>query len=308
MTRQPRPAPLLSRPAGPCARGRQRRRRRGPRHRLLRRLLVRADRRTPTATAPTWPLGFDLVGPLSGFVDTSVHWGSQEGVSLSDLTLMAGPGLRFGKRGGTVFFVRALAGLVQDKASIDVLDVDISETSSSFGVLAGGGVDFRALGAGDYLGAIRRAGRLPVERLRRRASRADTASRPASSTVSGARDEGHPPRVRRDDRGHRRGHLRGLWRWRLFAERALDASDSPSDHRRDPDPADGRGRDGDRLREPRRRAADAARRHPRVADRGGGRLAHLHPRVVHRRPADVFRARRSTARATARASGRPVRW
>ena len=102
-------------------------------------------------------VGFDFVGPLSGFVDTSVHRGSQEGVSVSDLTLMAGPGLRFGKRGGTVFFVRALAGLVQDKASIDVLDVDISETSSSFGVLAGGGVDFRVSSTlavrvqGDYL-------------------------------------------------------------------------------------------------------------------------------------------------------------
>jgi hypothetical protein len=104
-------------------------------------------------------VGFELVGPLSGFVDTSFHWGSQEGVSVSDLTLMAGPGLRFGKRGGTVFFVRALAGLVQNKASIGVLDVDISETSTSLGVLAGGGVDFRikrALGVrlqADYLGS-----------------------------------------------------------------------------------------------------------------------------------------------------------
>ena len=102
-------------------------------------------------------LGFDLVGPLSGFVDTSFHWGSQEGVSLNDLTLMAGPGLRFGKRGGTVFFVRALAGLVQDKGTIGVLDVDISETSKRFGVLAGGGVDFRVATKlavrlqGDYL-------------------------------------------------------------------------------------------------------------------------------------------------------------
>jgi len=102
-------------------------------------------------------LGFDFVGPLSGFVDTSFHWGSQEGVSLSDLTLMAGPGLRFGKRGGTVFFVRALAGLVQDKGTISAFDVDISETSKRFGVLAGGGVDFRVATKlavrlqGDYL-------------------------------------------------------------------------------------------------------------------------------------------------------------
>jgi opacity protein-like surface antigen len=70
---------------------------------------------------------------------------------------MAGPGLRFGKRDGTVFFVRALAGLVQDKASIGVLDVDISETNKAFGILAGGGVDFRVSTTlavrlqGDYL-------------------------------------------------------------------------------------------------------------------------------------------------------------
>ncbi len=54
---------------------------------------------------------------------------------------MAGPGVRFGKRGGTVFFVRVLAGLVKDRASITVLDVDISESRSGFGLLAGGGVD-----------------------------------------------------------------------------------------------------------------------------------------------------------------------
>ena len=87
-------------------------------------------------------LGFDLFGPIDAFVDASAHWGSSEGTSLDDLTLMAGPGVRFGKRGRAVVFVRALAGLVQDRASITVLDVDISESSSRFGVLAGGGVDF----------------------------------------------------------------------------------------------------------------------------------------------------------------------
>jgi opacity protein-like surface antigen len=102
--------------------------------------------------------GFHLFGPLSGFVDASFHWGDQDGTSLSDLTLMAGPGLRFGARGRTVLFVRALAGLVRDRATISVLDVDISETSSSFGVLAGAGVDFRVSAKlavrlqGDYLG------------------------------------------------------------------------------------------------------------------------------------------------------------
>ena len=88
-------------------------------------------------------LDFRAFGPVAGFVDVSTHWGSEEGVSLNDVTLMAGPGVRFGNRLGTAFFVRALAGLVQDKGTVSVLDVDISETDSRFGVLAGGGVDFR---------------------------------------------------------------------------------------------------------------------------------------------------------------------
>ena len=102
-------------------------------------------------------LCFDLVGPLSAFVDASAHWGNREGTSRSDLTAMAGPGLRIGKRGGTVFFVRALAGLVRSRASIGVLDIDISETDDRLGVLAGGGVDVPLTGRlvvraqGDYL-------------------------------------------------------------------------------------------------------------------------------------------------------------
>jgi opacity protein-like surface antigen len=102
-------------------------------------------------------LDFRAFGPVAAFVDLSTHWGSEEGTSLNDLTLMAGPGVRFGARGGTIFFVRALAGLVRDKATIGVLDVDISETDSRVGVLAGGGVDFRvskklaARVQGDYL-------------------------------------------------------------------------------------------------------------------------------------------------------------
>jgi hypothetical protein len=102
-------------------------------------------------------LSFDLVGPLSAFADASAHWGDKEGTSRSDLTAMAGPGFRFGKRAGTVFFVRALAGLVRSRASIGVLDVDISETDDRLGVLAGGGVDVPlgsrlvVRGQGDYL-------------------------------------------------------------------------------------------------------------------------------------------------------------
>ena len=102
-------------------------------------------------------VGLDLVGPLSGFVDLSTHWGGESGGTFNDLTLMAGPGLRFGTRGGTVFFVRALLGLVRDKFTISVLDVDLSEGSNRFGVMGGGGVDFKVSTAlavrlqGDYL-------------------------------------------------------------------------------------------------------------------------------------------------------------
>jgi opacity protein-like surface antigen len=88
-------------------------------------------------------LDFRAFGSVAGFVDLGTHWGSEEGTSLNDLTLMAGPGFRFGNRWGTAFFVRALAGLVRDKATIGILDVDVSESHSRFGVLAGGGADFR---------------------------------------------------------------------------------------------------------------------------------------------------------------------
>lgn len=100
---------------------------------------------------------FHLFGPIAGFADASAHWGSDAGVSLNDTMLMAGPGFRFGSRGGSVFFARVLGGLVRDRASIQVLDVSISEGESRFGILAGGGIDFRvakklALRAqGDYL-------------------------------------------------------------------------------------------------------------------------------------------------------------
>jgi opacity protein-like surface antigen len=101
--------------------------------------------------------GFDLFGPVDGVLDASLHRGSSEGADVDDLTLMAGPGVRFGKKGGTIVYVRALAGLVRDRASIDVFDVSISGSRTGFGLLAGGGVDLpltRSLAVraqGDYL-------------------------------------------------------------------------------------------------------------------------------------------------------------
>jgi opacity protein-like surface antigen len=114
--------------------------------------LTELDRNGVTAAAD-----FRLFGPVAGFLDASSHWGSDAGTSLNDTMLRGGPGVRFGKRGGTVIFARVLAGLVRDRASIQVLDVEISEGESRFGILAGGGIDFKlakklALRAqGDYL-------------------------------------------------------------------------------------------------------------------------------------------------------------
>lgn len=102
-------------------------------------------------------LAFDLAGPVSAFVDAGAHRGSTGGLDHDDLTLMAGPGVRIGRRGGTVFFARALAGLVRDASSVSVLDVRISEASTRFGAMGGAGVDLRlasrwaARAQGDYL-------------------------------------------------------------------------------------------------------------------------------------------------------------
>lgn len=90
-------------------------------------------------------LAFGLTGPVSAFVDASAHRGRQGSVDRDDLTLMAGPGFRL-RRGGTVFFVRALAGLVRDSSGIGVLDVRITAASTRFGLLGGGGVDLRIAG------------------------------------------------------------------------------------------------------------------------------------------------------------------
>jgi opacity protein-like surface antigen len=102
-------------------------------------------------------LDFDLAGPVAAFVDGSLHHGRDGALAQDDLTLMAGPGLRVGRRGGVVLFARGLAGLVRDAASVDVLDVSVSEKSSHFGFMAGGGVDVHLAGRwavraqGDYL-------------------------------------------------------------------------------------------------------------------------------------------------------------
>lgn len=87
-------------------------------------------------------LSFPAFGKVRLWLDAATHEASVDGVDLTTSSLMAGPGLRFGK-GRARVFVRAMAGLLRDRASISVFEADISETESGLGVLAGGGVDVR---------------------------------------------------------------------------------------------------------------------------------------------------------------------
>jgi opacity protein-like surface antigen len=72
----------------------------------------------------------------------SQHYGKLEGDS-DRTTLAAGP--VFTLRPSRVFsvYAHALGGVAREKASIDVFGVDISESHTSFTLLAGAGVDLR---------------------------------------------------------------------------------------------------------------------------------------------------------------------
>lgn len=87
-------------------------------------------------------LSFRAFGKVRLWLDGATHMASVDGVDLTTSSLMAGPGMRFGK-GRARFFVRAMAGMLWDQASISVFEADISETESGLGVLAGGGLDVR---------------------------------------------------------------------------------------------------------------------------------------------------------------------
>lgn len=87
-------------------------------------------------------LSFRAFGKVRLWLDGATQAGSAGGVDLTTNWLMAGLGTRFGP-GRTRVFVRAVAGLLRDRASISVFDADIAETESGLGVLAGGGVDVR---------------------------------------------------------------------------------------------------------------------------------------------------------------------
>jgi opacity protein-like surface antigen len=84
-----------------------------------------------------------LRGSLGVVLDTSLHFGSAEGVDLRELNLAAGPRFAFNRAGSASFFLQALFGLRRDSQSITVLDVTISDSQNRFGMAFGGGVDLR---------------------------------------------------------------------------------------------------------------------------------------------------------------------
>jgi hypothetical protein len=89
-------------------------------------------------------VSFSLAGAFGGFVDSSAHWGTQgrQGwIDRTDLTLMAGPGVRLGKRGGATFFLRGLVGLVTDRTSYPESTGAVAHSDSRLGAMVGGGVD-----------------------------------------------------------------------------------------------------------------------------------------------------------------------
>jgi opacity protein-like surface antigen len=97
-----------------------------------------------------------LTGPISLVADAGGHYGSSGGVDSSQLTLMAGPRASFLRGDKYSPFVQALVGLVRETASVQVLDVTISESESRLGMLFGGGLDVQISArwalrlAGDY--------------------------------------------------------------------------------------------------------------------------------------------------------------
>jgi opacity protein-like surface antigen len=97
-----------------------------------------------------------LTGPFSLVADAGGHYGSSGGVDSSQLTLMGGPRFTFGRSQKYSPFVQALVGLLREKASVQVLDVTISESENRLGMLFGGGLDVKVGGRwavrleGDY--------------------------------------------------------------------------------------------------------------------------------------------------------------
>ncbi|HET7745826.1 MAG TPA: outer membrane beta-barrel protein [Vicinamibacteria bacterium] len=88
-------------------------------------------------------IGWPLSSRVAIVADLSGHYGSLDGTDVSDFMAMAGPRLSLLGGNRVSPFVHVLAGIVRSKASVSVFEVDIAESSTEFGGVAGGGLDIR---------------------------------------------------------------------------------------------------------------------------------------------------------------------
>jgi hypothetical protein len=87
-----------------------------------------------------------LTGSIALVADAGGHYGSSEGVDTRQLTLMAGPRFYYLRGDKHALFAQALAGLMRETASVQVLDVTIGESENRLGMLVGAGLDVKAGG------------------------------------------------------------------------------------------------------------------------------------------------------------------
>jgi hypothetical protein len=96
------------------------------------------------ATRNGWEgsLRFALSGRFGLEAGVSEHYGKLEGDS-DRTSVAAGPVFSFRPSKVLSVYAHALCGAAREKASIDVFGVDISESHTSFTLLAGAGLDLR---------------------------------------------------------------------------------------------------------------------------------------------------------------------
>jgi opacity protein-like surface antigen len=90
-------------------------------------------------------LRFALSGRFGLEADVSQHYGRNDG-DPDRTTLAGGPAFSLRPSRLLSVYVHALGGVAREKASIGIFGVDISESHTSFTLLAGGGVDLRLKG------------------------------------------------------------------------------------------------------------------------------------------------------------------
>jgi len=88
----------------------------------------------------------DLTGSIAFVADAAGHYGAQNGVDTSQLTLMGGPRFSYLRGEKYAAFGQFLVGLLRETDSVKVLDIAISESENRLGILSGLGLDVKVGG------------------------------------------------------------------------------------------------------------------------------------------------------------------